>query len=236
MTKCSLPAALTDDDLSLAIDGNADEATRQHVARCPACRMRLEKMRQFERHLQRRLSRFECPAPQHLADYHAGMLDAEAAEAVREHLAGCPRCQDDLAALKIFLKLEAEVLIPDNIIPLSAPQTDRKATRTQISGNLALKGFDDETIQDMEAGSASIFLESKAVLKGFLLTGTVLDAQVDWVGALVEVWQDGAPQQVSRLDESCDFRFAFPAATAVDLYFTAANGATLLVEHVTIQP
>jgi hypothetical protein len=227
---------LTDDALSLALDGFADEDTQRHLAQCPACAARLEDMRLFDNRLRGRLRRFECPPPQQLIEYQLKMLSGDEAERVKKHVADCPRCQRDLAELDGFLNLQDEEPIPDNIIPLWTPRNMFKAAHVQTAGNLALKGLDDENTHDAKAGSATVLLESKAVPKGFQLTGQILDDQVDWAGAVVEVWQDGAPQQVSTLDETCEFRFDFTAATSVDLYFTAPSGVTLVVESVTIQP
>jgi hypothetical protein len=230
---CDTP--LSDENLSLALDGLAHDKTQQHLAHCQDCAARLAEFRRLDTVLQQRLRRFECPSPQRLADYHAGMLDASDATAVHEHVQRCPRCQNELEMLVEFLNLPPEEPVADNIIPLRTPPYVWKASRVQIAGNLALKGAEDETTHDARAGSASVFLESKAIPKGFLLTGQVLDSQVNWAGAIAEAWQEGASQQVCILDDSGEFRFELTTSAPITLYITAASGATLMVENIAIQ-
>jgi hypothetical protein len=109
------------------------------------------------------------------------------------------------------------------------------ATKVRISGNLALMGSDDENTHVVKAGSASIFLESKVIPKGFLLTGQVIDSQVDWVSAVAEAWQEDNPSHVCILDETCEFTFELISSSPITLYITAASGITLMVKEITIQ-
>src|SRR5262249_215124 len=125
--------------------------------------------------------------------------------------------------------------ISENIIPFRLPKNVWKAKDIQVSGNLALKGMDEETAHDANAGSATIFLESKVVPQGFLLTGQVVDNQVDWSGAIAEAHQEGTPEQVHILDEMGEFSFEFASAAAISLYITSATGITLVVENVSFQ-
>ncbi len=233
--ECSYPPPLTDDVLALALDGFADEDTQRHLAQCLACATRLQNMRQFDRGLQRRLKRFDCPSPQQLADYDTGMLDAEASNIVQRHVAQCPRCQEDLRALEQFLDLPDDEPVANNIIPFRSPKNVWKARDVQVSGNLALKGMEEETAHDANAGSATVFLESKQVPQGFVLTGQVVDSLVNWVGAIVETRQKGTSTQVHILDDMGEFSFEFTTPTPINLYITAASGITLIVENVTIQ-
>jgi hypothetical protein len=233
--ECRLPPPLNDDALSLALDGLVDEETQHHLLECPACSLRLQNMRQFDMNLQKRLKRFECPSVQSLADYYAGILDVDVTEAIRRHVENCPRCQKDIWAMEQFLNLPDKEPIIDNVIPFRLPNKVWKARSVQVSGNLALKGMDEEISHDASAGSATIFLESKVVPAGFLLTGQVVDSQVDWAGAVVEVRQEGAPEQVHILDEMGEFSFEFASATTINLYITSATGITVIVENIAIQ-
>jgi hypothetical protein len=192
-------------------------------------------MKRLERELQRRLRRFECPSPQQLGDYQAGMLDAESQRAVSEHIAVCPRCEQELQTLVEFMNLADEVPAVENILELFPSQGAGEAVRVRTAGNLALKGSQDDNVHDIKIGSATIFLEWTAGQKGFLLTGQVLDLEVSWVGAIAEVWQGETLHQVNALDDQGEFRFEFPAALVFDLRLTALDGNTLVVERITIQ-
>jgi hypothetical protein len=236
---CITPPALSDEALSLALDGLADAKTQQHLDQCSGCAERLARMRHFESALQTRLRRFDCPSPQDLADFHIGMLEERDTEAVREHLVHCPRCQAEINMLRQFLDLPPETRpIPDNIIPLRAPRYVTRATRVETSGNLALKGLKgdpDEHSYDERSGSARIFLESKAVGSGILLTGQVIDSQVDWKGAVAEVKQSGSTQQVRLLDDMSEFSFELSSSAPLTLSITASSGITLVIENLTFQ-
>jgi hypothetical protein len=235
---CSSPPPLTDEALSLVLDGFGNVETEWHLALCPACAARLTDIQQWEASLRRQLRRSQCPSPQHLGDYHAGMLEADDSEAVHQHVAGCPHCQHELALLEEFLTPLDEELVRDNIIPLWTPPNVFKAQAVKTSGNLALKGLDgadDETAHDAKVGTASIFLESNVSSTGWVLKGQILDSQVSWAGAVAEIRSAGATQMVCILDADNEFRFELSTAGSLDLFITAASGITLVVENVTIQ-
>jgi len=233
--ECIISLPLTDEALSLALDGLADQETQEHLLRCPACSASLTNMRRFDVALQQRLRRFDCPSPQELADYHFGLLDTEQAAAVKQHLTQCPRCQNDLAVLIQFLNLSLdEDLVSDNIIPSGIPHNVVRAHPAQIAGNLALKGLDNEMSHDMKAGSAKVFLESKVIPQGIQLSGQVIDSQINWIGAIGEAWQNGQPHNISILDDMCEFKFNFDNKAKVTLYITAANGTTIVIEEIAI--
>jgi len=233
--KCQYPPPLSEETLSLVLDGLSDPQTDQHLLQCPSCKERLRDMQQLDASVQQRFRRFECPAPKELGDYHARMLDADKTETIRQHLYLCPLCQDDLNTLIAFLNLAPESPSPAIITPLYEPANVWRASPAQTSGNLALRGVEDKTAHDMKAGSASILMESKPAANGFLLTGQVLDTEVSWASAVAEAWQDGTLQQAHFLDDMGEFSFEFSTATPVDLYITAASGVTLVMEDIVLQ-
>jgi Putative zinc-finger len=233
--ECNSPPPLTDEALSMALDELTDDETQRHLDRCPACAGRLAKMRQDDAALQKRLRRFECPSAQELGDYHAGMLDDDAAAVVKAHVEQCPRCQSDLQMLVEFLDLPPEETMSPKIIPLWTPKNVWRAARVQTSGSLALKGQDDETSHDMQAGSASVFLETKATPHGFALSGQVADNEVDWMDALIVVWQGSTVRFVRELDEMGEFHCDLVDPAPVTLYITAVSGFTVHVENLMIQ-
>jgi hypothetical protein len=233
--ECFTPPPLSDDELAFALDGIADEDIQRHLAGCPACISRLDAMRRFEGALQERLRRFDCPPPGVLVDYHAGMLDPDTAAAVEQHVADCPRCQEEMEMLAPLLNLSPQELVPDNIIPLYPAKNVFTVGSARVVGNVVLKGLDDETPHDVKAGSASIYLESMAAPKGYVLSGQVLDTQVSWAEAIAEVWQEGVPNQVRLLDEMAEFKFELTARTPITLYITSKSGLTLKVENIVLQ-
>lgn len=245
--KCISPPALTHEALSLALDDLADAPTQRHLAECAWCKSRLESMKRMDTTLQGHLRRFDCPPAQRLTDFHMGMLEASEADAVQQHVTSCSRCQAELAALTSFLNnpasTESNDPMPDNIIPMPVykPSARRgsRAIQVDTSGNLALQlrggASDDEKAHDQASGSARLYLESKVLADGFLLTGQILDSQVDWRDGIAEIWQDERLQQVSVLDEMCEFSFKLENASSATLIVTAANGSSLRVENLSFQ-
>jgi hypothetical protein len=233
--ECTTPPALTDEALSAILDGEFDASIEQHLSQCPACAARLAEMRQMDM-LFHSLRRIECPSPQIIGDFHLGFLDDAHAALVRQHLEACPRCQDELATLIEFLELPTEEPIINPIIPLWDTGSTYKATRVDTSGNLALlRGKDDKSAHDVQAGSARIFLETSPTPKGYLLSGQVVDSEVGWGSGVVEFWQDKALQQIGVLDEMSEFHFEFTTAVPISLYITAPSGITLAIEDILIQ-
>ena len=232
--ECSTPPALTDEELSATLDGEFDATIQQHLSQCPACAARLAEMRQMDM-VFHSLRRIECPSPQIIGDFHLKFLDDAQATLVQQHLASCPRCQDELAILKDFLELPTEEPIINPIIPLWDTESTHKATRVDTSGNLALKGQDDKSAHDVQAGSARIFLETSPTPKGYLLSGQVVDNEVSWGSGIVEFWQEKAVQQVGILDEMSEFHFEFTMAVPITLYITSPSGITLAIEDIVPQ-
>jgi len=232
--ECSTPPALTDEDLSAILDGEFDHTLQLHLSRCPGCAARLAEMGQMDEvfHSMRRI---ECPSPQQIADYHLKLLDAESASVVQQHLAYCPRCQDELAILEDFLAMSSDAPPTNSIIPLWDTQVTYQARRVETSGNLALKGQDEKSSHDVQAGTARIFLETSSIPKGYLLSGQVLDSEVSWGSAVVEFWQDKTPQQVAVLDDMGEFHFEFTTQLPISLYITSPSGVTLAIEDIQIQ-
>jgi anti-sigma factor RsiW len=90
------------------IDGEADDALKQHIEACASCRARLEPYIALQGDLLRALFRVHCPCSQALGDYHLGLLAEAEASAVKEHMAECPYCMAEIETLKQFLA-ESEV-------------------------------------------------------------------------------------------------------------------------------
>src|SRR5262245_19268329 len=101
--QCSSPPPLTDNQITAALDGEADPAALAHLAQCPSCSARLADARRFERRAQRRLYRWDCPSSQLLGDYHLGLVTPGDERTVRRHLAQCARCAEELEELRRFL-------------------------------------------------------------------------------------------------------------------------------------
>ncbi|MEP7290390.1 MAG: hypothetical protein ABI835_01350 [Chloroflexota bacterium] len=188
--------------------------------------------------IEHKLARFECPPAQQLVDYQLALLDTNTGEHIAQHLAACPRCQQELKTLDFFLAddlPELAALTPSSRIIRPSPHIWH--AQVEISGSLALKrlrGASDEATHDARAGSASLFLEALPAAKGILLTGQIVDAQVDWRGSIAEVQQPGVGRRVRALDDFCEFSFELTNTSTMDLYVTAHSGVVLALEQIDI--
>src|SRR5438045_503932 len=110
--ECSSPPPLTDDQLSAALDQAAAPDVIGHLASCASCAARLDAAQQAEQSLRSAMYRWDCPAPQALADYHIGRPSAEEQRAIVRHLETCARCSEELAELVLFMRDEAPRPVP----------------------------------------------------------------------------------------------------------------------------
>lgn len=241
MESCSLPPPLSEEALTLALDGLADEAIQNHLAACSSCATRLQELKQFEAALMNRLARFDCPPAQTLTDYQFGMLGQTQAETIRHHLAQCPLCQDELSLLDPFLNDDETVVQLKEVERDDAPNVIRpprqvwQASEVEVTGTLQMaRGLDDETVRTGRAGSATIYLEAELHQPGAHLKGQVVDATVDWEGALAELWQEGIMRRVRVLDDLCEFNFDLSDDSPVTLFITAVSGVTVAIEKLNL--
>jgi hypothetical protein len=97
---CSEPSAPSATALIAAADGEADEATLDHVRACPHCADQVAALRLFQARLRRRLYRLYCPTSDTLMDYCQGLLDPYQDLSVIQHVVLCPHCAAELALLE----------------------------------------------------------------------------------------------------------------------------------------
>jgi hypothetical protein len=103
---CVDPGAIQEWEMDAYAEGEALPHVVEHLNRCPACRAKLGANLEFERRLRQALHRFDCPSPDLLRDYYWGYLPAEQQREVRDHLAWCPHCADELSELGEFMAAE----------------------------------------------------------------------------------------------------------------------------------
>src|SRR3954469_16885923 len=119
--ECSSPPPLTDDQLSAALDQAAAPDVLDHLAHCASCAARLQAAQQAEQSLKSALYRWDCPAPQTLADYHVGRASADQQRAIVRHLETCARCSEEIAELVLFMLDEAPLAAPADPSPARRP-------------------------------------------------------------------------------------------------------------------
>jgi hypothetical protein len=210
--QCSAPPPLSDDQITTALDGAAEPGVQTHLAQCPACALRLARASRLEDSLREALHRWDCPAPQALADYHIGRMTGEAERAVLRHLAICARCRDEIEELRLFLLAEEP---PATAEPAPEPRTPSRPPRRPLVARLpalpaapALRGGGGPI--QATAGDTTIFLdvqpaagvpaEGRAIQVA--LQGQLVHADAGyWSGALAELRRGGALLAIAEVDD-----------------------------------
>ncbi len=87
---------LDDVEISMYLEGDADEDTLLHMEQCAGCRARAEHFATQQDHLRGLLHRSTCPQPDQLRDYAWDLLaDDELEKSIQHHLGFCPYCTHD---------------------------------------------------------------------------------------------------------------------------------------------
>lgn len=98
MNTCISPEEIEGWELEAYLHGDAPARVIQHVARCSACRARVNDQQGFHRRLQRALARADCPAADTLLQRRWGQLPLGRARVIDAHLASCAACRAEYAA------------------------------------------------------------------------------------------------------------------------------------------
>lgn len=224
---------LTDDQISSILDGDADPELLERVARSPEDAARLEQARNMERKLRTSLYRWDCPTSQQLRDYHMGFTDQDETHKINQHLTVCVLCKKELAELEAFL---------DQGKPAPAPQRQRRFAdwlKAVISQSVA---FDTAAAMRGEQGTSQVFdangipvvVDTRPAGDDQVeVIGQVAADDVDpWVGALVELRQQGAIMKVTTVDEIGGFSCAPLPADKTELCITPQSQIPILISEI----
>ncbi len=234
--KCRFPPPLTEDQISAALDGEANLSVRDHLMRCEGCAARLAQARQIERMLRSGLARWDCPTPQQLGDYHLGLVSQADMRTIARHLESCVRCSDEIEDLRVFLTADSPPRPPAQIRPVR-PRLPRPgeliARLLPPAPALAIRGATPEPIK-AEADGIAIFLDVQPAAGGqVMLTGQVVADDLDrWVGALVELRQADVLYATATLDDLGSFSCGPVPAGSSDLRITPQRGRPLVLSAI----
>lgn len=203
---CSFAQELNDFELLMAADGEAETAVYQHLQVCSECQQRVEGLIRLESTLKARLYRADCPSSLALGEYQMGLLSAQEALAVAQHLAGCPACRREVSQLEHFLvqglpaadeavpslRQRVRVLVA-RLVSSGRAVGGRLAPQPALAPALAgLRGDDPEPMVFAADGLQIILeVEPDREQAGFLsLVGLVVGLE-SADGAEVTLWRDG---------------------------------------------
>jgi len=201
----------TDDDQIVAfLDGEASAETLARIAADEGFRATAARYARTQQALQGRLYRFDCPAPQELGDYEAGLLLPAARTAIAAHITGCPLCLAEVRTLRAFLADEPAPAAPGlrtrvrrvvaALLPAPAPLaglrgTDASATRLYRVGDITI------------ALDATPIIYGKATLTGLLWREGEDTEPGTFAGSAVTLLAGDTLAQTAALDELGNFAF-----------------------------
>jgi hypothetical protein len=235
---CSFPPPLTDDQLSAAMDGEADASVTDHIAACASCASQLDQARAIERVFHTQLYRQDCPPSQQLGNYHLGLLSQTEDRATVRHVEQCTHCAAELEELRTFLSVsdvqparveavEAHSSRPRlrEIIARVLPPTPTLALRGAATGPLMAEANGTTVILDMQSGTASLTN---------VLGQIVAEDQDQWTGALVELRLGGALQATTEVDDLGSFRVDGVPEGMAELRVTASNNEAVVLPDIKV--
>jgi anti-sigma factor RsiW len=238
---CSLPPPLTEDQITAALDGEAESSVLHHLDQCPGCRVRFEQARQVEQMLSTRLH----PSSQELGDYHLGLIrESSDRIMIERHLDRCAACREEIADLNLFLADEQVAISqaqPESTksgrLSLAAVHRHLSELIAQLAPgtpSLALRGVATGPIM-LEADGTTVFLETQQTHDGLILAGQIVAEDTQrWVGALVMLRQTNDTLMTVLVDDAGQFRCGGIRAGVVAIRITSATGQTLILDGVEI--
>ncbi len=217
---CIDPPALTELDLAIYLDGEADATIAHHVAACPACRATAVTLATQQLTLFDQLYRSSCPTPEELRDYQRGLLERADRSNLALHLARCPHCTRELFILQAFMAQASPVAQAAPATNLLEQIKFLVATLTGAPNTPALAGQrgDDPTLLLYQAEEIQIGLEVVAdpASGQKQLHGVVTSAALD--DLLVHLWRNGVLIATAPVDPLLgDFHFTnLPVAATAE--------------------
>ncbi len=235
---CSVPPPLTDDQLTAALDGEADTLVAEHLARCAGCSGRLAQARVVEHGLRMKLNRLDCPPAQQLGDYHLGLVSQSDERGIIRHLEHCTRCTAELEELRVFLSAEAVSQPQPGPVPIHTARPRLRELVARVlprTPGLALRGAGPGPLI-ADADGTTLVLEGQPAAQGLVnvLGQVVADDQDSWIDALVELRAQGVLQATTVVDDLGAFRCNAVPADLSEVRITAPQGQTLVLRNVTL--
>ncbi|MFN2199690.1 MAG: hypothetical protein ACK2UO_00695 [Caldilineaceae bacterium] len=226
---CIEPPELTDLQLAMYLNDDADAAIHAHLTRCPFCRDRAKELAQEQNSLRTALHRANCPDADTLRDYQFGLLSGHETGLAELHLQVCPYCTHHVATLREFVA-DLERLEEHDVTEPSMLRRIRWYLANAVDGGLRLgpslggvRGGRDESSASYAAGGSSeageggeiridtaVRVDTKRpeqrVLVGSVIgPGTEIDDVA--VGWSADLWLNGALIASEPLDDLYSFRF-----------------------------
>jgi hypothetical protein len=235
---CIFASPLTDEQISLLLDGVSDEDLRSHINQCPACHRHFQEARQVETMLRKQLLRGDCPTSQKLADFQMGLLEKLEQMNVAKHLETCSTCREELRILSDFMasdEVEQNAYEgPENII--YPPDRYFEARILDLQAK-AVRGGTKSQIHAV-ANNVRLFFDIQETSTGLALEGVLIamdEQTIDWVGSFVEIRSSERVKSVCHVDKMHTFRCEPISEGVVNIRITSPAGYTIAVPSLQIR-
>lgn len=200
-------ASVTPEALLAYAAGEANPGIAAHIAECAECAPAAAAYTWLDRTLQARLYRAACSSAHTLGELALELLSPEEALTTHVHLAECPHCAAELAALRSVL--HEDPLAP--LVPLLKPLARLVARLLPApglqSGFAGLRGDAGGTSLTFEAGPLTLSFSAEPAGDGasgrWILLGLIVDeaGEATPVGTSARLMEHGAVVAEATLDE-----------------------------------
>lgn len=222
---CSLPPALTDQQLLATLDGTADQQVIEHLQQCPACQTRSQTLAGLQARLQARLLRATCPPSLELGEFFLRRLPAPQRLAISQHVRQCPHCTRELGQISEFMKDELTLSQVDN------PGGPVQAWVAQLVTGLAGAVRGENRAITLQVETAIITLTLHSAPKGMVtMRGQVAAEEQDlWTGAVVTLQQADTLRQVTAVNDLGAFQFESFQLGEAEITITSLHDTTIRI-------
>lgn len=234
---CIDPTQITPDDLAAYAGGEADTGVAAHVAACAACAAEAAAYATLDRALRARLYRVDCPAAQTLADLAADLLSPQEAHAVGAHLALCPHCTGELAALRAGSEARGERPSAASVVRTTAARILARLVPAPAPLLAAgIRGEEEHGSRVYEAAGLTLFIAEEPTSAGGVrhweLFGLALAEHGEGAatGSAVRLLRNGQVAQETALDGLGNFVFEGLEAGSYELELDIAGAIIAIAD------
>lgn len=224
---CSLPPELTDQQLWEALDGIADEATSNHLQRCPYCQTRAKALENTQNRLKNRLFRATCPPSLELTEFYLRTLPAPQMLVVSGHVRACPHCSREMAQISEFMGADA-VPLDQSLLERAQVLVAHLVNGTSLASG-ALRGESRSVTLEVDGAVITFMMESAPKGMVSVLGQVAAEEQDAWTGAVVTLQQAGAPRQTTSVNDLGAFTFEAVQAGTGEFSITSLHNQIIKI-------
>lgn len=226
------PDMLSDEALSMALDGYATPAVLTHLTSCDRCRARQHELALFDHGLTNALNRTDCPSLQTITDLVFGFLPTHQRAEIEAHIAQCASCRDD------------KHLVSDKALPRHAPPIftapiqwqDWHGQITARSSHLPYQfaGVEVRYTAEIDTATFNITIHNHDEEIWHLNGEIMADDHAEWIGSMVQLYQQNTLAHIGFVDEMGNFTFTITTTGMINVLLVMPTGTSVALPTLTI--